>query len=209
MMAINPQRVPITESSLQGFFHDSLNHAIRNQGVSAEDATIWYLTNLLADFSRSERLFEHTTEGRALRPLAELYAIAAEASSEAERTLVLRRLGDVALFVSGLFSGMFTRRRRTVDVDYYIAMGGGAYAYLCDSSQQARQHESLAAIFHQLSRQFARFVDVLAEVGENAFGASDRDLLRLHELWTRTESPRLERKLREAGITPVRITLAH
>lgn len=209
MMAINPQRVPITESSLRAFFHDSLNQAIRNQGVSAQDETIWYLTNLLADFSRSERLFDHTADGRVLRPLAELYAIAAEASSETERKLVLQRLGDVALFVSGLFSGIFTRRRRMVDVDYYIAMGGGAYAYLCGSSQQARQHASLIAIFHQLSREFARFVDVLAEVGENAFGASDRDLLRLHELWARTESPRLERKLREAGITPVRVALAH
>jgi hypothetical protein len=209
MVTVHPKRIPITESNLHAFFHASLDQAIRNQRVDAGDATVWYLTNLLADFSRTERLFEQTAEGRLLTPLAELYGVAMEASTEVERKLVLRRLGDIALFVAGLFSGLFTRRRRAVDVDYYIAMGGSAYAYLCESSQGAVRDHAVVAIFHQLSGQFARFVDVLGEVGENAFGANAYDPLRLHELWCKTGSPRLERKLRAAGITPVKASVAH
>jgi len=209
MVAVHPKRVPITESNLHSFFHESLHQAIRNQRVDAEDATLWYLTNLLADFSRTERLFDQTAEGRVLTPLAELYNMAMEASTEVERKLVLQRLGDVALFVAGLFSGLFTRRRRVVDVDYYIAMGGSAYAYLCESGQGALRDRSMVAIFHQLSGQFARFVDVLGEVGENAFGASAHDPLRLHELWCKTGSPRLERKLRAVGIMLAPASVVH
>lgn len=209
MVSVKPCSGPITESDLRCFFHDSLHRAVKNQQVHAEEATLWYLANLLNDFSRSENLFDRTEDGPTLRPLAELYAMAAEAASETERKLVLQRLGDVALFVSGLFSGMFSRRRRLVDADYYIAMGGGAYAYLCETSTPTVRDRSLTAIFQQLSRQFIHFVDVLAEVGENSMGSDDRDILRMYEVWTKTGSPRLERKLRSLGITPARFAAAH
>jgi hypothetical protein len=200
---------PLTESSLRSFFYDSVNQAIRSQQVDAEDTTVWYLTNLLTEFSRSERLFDATQHRLSLRAVADLYAEAAGASSESERKLVLRRLGDVALFVSGLFSGFFRRRRRLVDVDYYIAMGGRAYGYLCDTAQGSVREQSLAGVFRQLSREFTSFVDVLAEVGETSFGADDGDVLRLYEIWSKTGSVRLERKLRRLGITPGRFARAH
>ncbi len=200
---------PIAASNLQSFFHDSLREAADNQGVEVAEATLWYLTNLLTSFSRSERLFDKTEEGRALTPLVALYALAVEATSEAERKRTLQRLGDVALFISGLYSGLFLRRRRLVDVDYYIAMGGSAYGYLSDNSGQRVQEQTLAAVFHQLSREFARLVDVLAEVGESAAGSDSHDILRMHELWSRTGSVRLARKLRDLGISPVKLTRAH
>ena len=200
---------PIKASSLQSFFHDSLQGAASNQGVEVDEATFWYLTNLLTNFSRSERLFDRTEEGRALTPLVALYALEVEAASEAERKRALQRLGDVALFISGLYSGLFVRRRRLVDVDYYIAMGGSAYGYLSENSSQSVRDQSLAAVFHQLSREFARLVDVLAEVGENAAGSDNRDVLRMHELWSQTGSARLERKLRALGVTPAKLSRTH
>lgn len=203
-MSKSPDSKPLTPATLQAFFLDSVNDAIRNQQVETCEATIWYLSHLLSDYARSERLFDTTEEGVMLRPLAELYALASEAPSETERKLILQRLGDVALFVSGLFSGLFTRRRRLVDVDYYMAMGGGAYAYLGESPPGSVRDRSLTEIFLDLSGQFSRFVDVLAEVGEQAFGARDTDLLRIHDLWLKTDSPRLAGKLRAAGIEPVR-----
>ena len=209
MDTVSPRPRPIAEANLRSFFHDSLQSAASNQGVEVEQATLWYLTNLLTNFSRSEKLFNRTENGQSLTPLVALYAWAAEAPSEAERKLALQRLGDVALFISGLFSGLFARRRRLVDVDYYIAMGGSAYGYLSENSRGSVREQTLAVIFHQLSREFARLVDVLAEVGENAPGSDSHDLLRLHELWSRTGSVRLERKLRALGITPVGLTRTH
>ena len=137
-----------------------------------------------------------------------MYFMASRAPSERERQRLLQRLGDVALFISGLFSGRFTRRRVMVDVDYFMAMGGGAYAYLGDIGSATVRARSLSEIFQDLSCQFVRFVDVLAEVGGQAFG-SDSDLLRVHELWEKTNSPRLERRLRAAGIQPTAMTWSH
>ena len=88
-------------------------------------------------------------------------------------------------------------------------MGGSAYGYLSEKSRGSVREHTLAAIFCQLSREFARLVDVLAEVGENAPGADNHDVLRLHQLWSQTGSVRLERKLRALGITPARLTRAH
>ncbi len=209
MDTVSPRPRPIAEANLRSFFHDSLQSAASNQGVEVAEATLWYLTNLLTTFSRSEQLFDRTGNGQSLTPLVALYAWAAEAPSEAERKLALQRLGDVALFISGLFSGLFVRRRRLVDVDYYIAMGGSAYGYLSEKSRGSVREQTLAAIFCQLSREFARLVDVLAEVGENAPGADNHDVLRLHQLWSQTGSVRLERKLRALGITPARLTRTH
>ncbi|QBQ54151.1 hypothetical protein [Nitrosococcus wardiae] len=200
-MGENRQRSElVTRSGLRPFFYDSVQDAIENQHVEADEATILYLVNLLTDFSRSEKIFGYTQEGPVLQPLAELYGFAVEATSQSERKLILQRLGDVALFISGLFSGYF--HRRLVNVDYYIAMGGSAYAYLYDLKSQSPREQALATIFRQLSRQFVQFVDVLAEVGENAFGSNKQDIFELYELWVKTGSPRLERKLRDFGISP-------
>jgi hypothetical protein len=200
---------PLTQSNLRSFFFESLNEAMRNQQLDAEEITVWYLTNLLTDYSRSERLFDVKRDRWHLPPVAELYAEAADAMSEGERQLLLRRLGDVALFLSGLFSGFFGRRRRLVDVDYYIAMGGRAYGYLCEAGRSSVKDQSLAAVFGQLSAQFARFVDVLAELSETSFAADDQSVLRTYELWAKTGSVRLERRLRRMGIAPCRLRWTH
>lgn len=208
-MAPGSNTAPITEFSLRAFFHQSLNDAIENQHIETHDSTVWYLTNLLSDFAHTEHLFEQTEEGRTLRPLASLYAMAAETKNQQQRKLLLKRLGDVALFISGLFSGLFTRHRCLVDVDYYIAMGGSAYSCLGDGAALSVRDQSLAEIFSDLSEQFVRFVDVLAEVGEQTAACNNSDLLRAHDLWLKTGSPRLEKRLRVAGIIPVKQAIAH
>ncbi len=207
MSTVEQQFDVITTSNLQTFFHESVSRAISNQRVEAEEATICYLVNLLTSFSRSENFFEDTGNGRGLRPLANLYALAVESHSETERKRVLQRLGDVALFVSGLFANSF--RRRLVDIDYYIAMGGGAYASLFETSKANVRDKALGAIFQQLAVHFARFVDVLAEVGEMALGAHSHDLLRMYEIWEKTGSPRLEHKLRKFGMSPLQSKAMH
>ena len=91
-------------------------------------------------------------------------------------------------------------QRSPVDVDYYVAMGGGAYAEL--STRRATQRGNLALVFAELSDKFTDFVDALAEVGEDANFSTDADLLRSYENWLRTGSKRSARQLRRAGIEP-------
>jgi len=57
-------------------------------------------------------------------------------------------------------------------------------------------------VFSELAEKFARFVDVLDEVAENAPGRHNASLLRSYELWVRTGSPRAARRLRRQGVLP-------
>jgi len=118
----------VTNLNVKEYFKDSVCNAVANQKLDASESTIFYLVNLLTAFTRSEDFFERTENGVMLRPLALIYADALSAETDNERNRCLQRLGDVALFISGLFSSYLNRK--TVDLDYYISMGGNAYSTL-------------------------------------------------------------------------------
>ena len=190
----------ITETSLEQYFKSSVSDALNNQNVRAGADTIHYVVNLLTSFSRTERLFEHTSDGVMIRPLALLYAQAAEGKTVDERSRALRRLGDVALFISGIFPQSLNRR--VVDVDYYVSMGGTAYSHLSDTVRNSRQGGAMSNIYRELASKFVAFVDVLGEVSEGSSQSRNMDVLRQYELWLRTGSRRAAKKLRAAGVQP-------
>jgi len=196
----------IREGNLQVFFHDSLTRTAREQRLSANDATLHYLTHLLTDFAHSERLFDHTAEGAQLRPLATLYGDALTAGSLRERRLWLRRLGDLALFVGGLFSGRLSRR--VCDLGYCIAMGGNAYSYLHDTASGDKRDRALGEVFGELADDFARFVDLLAAVTHHS-RTDGQDLLELYGRWLETGHPSLARRLHTLGLATGSSALVH
>lgn len=196
----------ITGIDVREYFRDSITAALNHQQVDAAEDTVHYIVNLLAYFTQADKLFMNASEGVGLEPLALIYAEAVEASRPEQRHQALRRLGDVALLISGLFSSSLNRK--PVDIDYYIAMGGAAYGFLCDLSRGTVRGKALGAIFDELSRKFQRFVDVLAEVGEKTSMNSSTDIMRLYEVWLRTGSPRSAARLRQLGIEPVPVGFA-
>lgn len=196
----------ITEKSAREYFQDSISDALSNQQVKATEHTVYYVVNLLANFIRSENLFERTPDGMIIKPLAEHYAEAVEGRSSADQHRALRRLGDVALFVSGVFSQSLNRK--VIDVDYYCAMGGSAYGYLSENLRGSAGTRALTEVFEELSKKFVDFVDVLAEVSERANMNNDVDIMRVYELWVRTRSRRAERTLRSIGIEPVEASIS-
>lgn len=116
-----------------------------------------------------------------------------------ERRAGLQRLGDVSLFVAGFFSRGFARK--LIDIDYHIAMGGQAYSTLSTSMGHGRG-ASLGGVFAELAAKFQPMVDALNEISESGYRHSDRDVLRLYELWLKTGSARARTLLGELGITP-------
>ncbi len=192
----------ITQVNLHEYFRDAVNEALVHQSLETEEETVFYVVNLLSHFVRSEHLFADTEDGPMLQPLVEMYTAAAAAPSMEERTRLLRRLGDVALLISGIFSDSLNRK--LVDVDYYIAMGGSAYGYLSDLVRDSLHKQALGSIFNELSHKFADFVEVLGEVSEKANLTSSSDVMRLYEIWLRTGSQRAANRLRRLGIEPVR-----
>jgi hypothetical protein len=187
----------VAVSNLREFFHDSVQTALRKQRVDVDDHTEHYVVNVLTMFARSEELYENTPEGVRLRPLAHMLADAVEASSAQQRDETLRRLGDVSLFVAGFFAHSFARK--LIDIDYHIAMGGRAYGTLADTMRG----QAFACVFLELAQKFQRLVDVLNEVAEMAYTHTDKDILRLYEIWLKTGSPRAYAILRRLGVAPV------
>jgi len=197
MAVTQGQTSPIAVTNLREFFRDSVQQALRKQHVEVDDHTEHYVVNVLTTFARSDELYERTPEGVRLRPLALMLAEAAEAPTVEARHRCLRKLGDVALFIAGFFAHSFARK--LVDIDYHIAMGGRAYGTLADSVRAG----ALPEVFAELAQKFQRMVDVLNEVAETAYVHSDKDVLRLYEIWLKTGSPRAYDILRRLGVAPV------
>ena len=175
----------MTASCVKDYFYHSLNKVCERRSTEASDSSMAYIVNLLCQYVRVDQLFEWNQEtGYGLQPLALIYGEAINAPDEQHRISALRRLGDNALFISGLFVTSLVRK--PVNVNYYIKMGGGAYGWL--SEHLERQHSSSLhpEVFRELSERFADFVGVLDEFADSSSLRSDKDLLRLYEHWLTT-----------------------
>jgi len=190
----------LTVSDVREFFREALATALEQQRLTVKDHTEHYVVNLLAMFARTEALFEPGPDGAQLKPLALLFAEALESRDDGHRFRLLQRLGDVALFVSGFLSHGFPRR--LVDIDYHIAMGGRAYGALAQSAPRGPRRV-LATVFAELEDKFQPLVDALNDISDGAATHSQRDVLRLYELWHRTGSRRAHRLLMRLGIQPL------
>ncbi len=200
MLTKNSEQL-ITNLKPDEFFQEALQEAVSHQNLSICAETLFYLRNLLTAFIQSEQLYQHSESGEGVKALAGLYANALEAPSTAARDDVLRHLGDVALFIAGIFPQSLSRS--LVDVDYYINMGGGAYGFLAESGRVSRASPGFKTIFSELSVKFAGLVEVLAEVGDRTVLRQDSDVLRLYEIWLASGSNNAAGKLRQLGIEPV------
>ena len=157
MTIVNGSGAVIPVSNLNAYFQQALHTTARSQRLDTDDPTLAYLTHLLTDYARSERLYDHTQDGMVRRPLVDIYKQASEAETNAERELALQRLGDLALFVSGFLP--HSLQRGLVDVDYYVAMGAAAYGNLSDSASAGNRVRALTlglraalATLHRLRR---------------------------------------------------------
>jgi hypothetical protein len=199
----------IPVANLREFFRDSLQCAFARQRLTVEDQTEHYIVNLLTLFARSEALYERTPNGTRLKPLVVMLSEALEAPSQHARHRGLQRLGDVSLFVAGFFAQSFARK--LIDIDYHIAMGGRAYGTLAVAHARGPRRV-LGAVFAELAHKFQPLVDSLNELAESAYRHSDRDILRLYEIWLKTGSRRSYEILERLGVHPTpgaRVALAH
>jgi len=200
----NTHETLITDLTAQEYFQGAVGKAVSNQKLQVCTETTAYLINLLTNYIHSDRLYDQTPDGVMIKPLAQMYLDALESQFPEERLNNLRQLGDVALFISGLFAQSLNRS--LVDIDYYISMGGNAYSVLSDSSSRSNASD-LRDVFSELSRKFSDIVDVLSEVAEIINLNNCTDTMRLYEIWMHTGSPRVAEKLKRQGISPVNINI--
>ncbi|MBI1876567.1 MAG: hypothetical protein HYS05_22120 [Acidobacteria bacterium] len=181
---------PLIRQSAMEYFKELVEGAVEHQHVESEELTRFYVVNLLAGFVQ----LDDSKTALDDEPLALRLGRALQSGGASQRA-GLRQVGDASLFVSGFFSDSL--KRKLVDLDYYIAVGGYAY-------EELSRQESLrvSRIFAELAEKFTAFVDVLNEVSERSGISSNHDLLRLYEKWIRTGSRRDGDLLVERGIVP-------
>jgi len=176
----------VQRGSAVEYFRELVEGAMAHQHVNAGELTAYYVVHLLASF------VQRTDNGE---PLGLELAQALESGGLQQR-LTLRHIGDRSLFLTGFFSDSL--KRRLVDVDYYVSIGGYAYTTLTKL-----ETDHLSGVYAELAEKFASFVDVLTEVSERTSCTSNTDLLRLYEKWLKTGSRRSAQLLAERGVVPV------
>lgn len=182
----------LQEQTPAEFFKDHIESALARQHLEPRGLTSYYLVDLLCRFTRPDLRIPFNDDQEA--PLALRLARALDAGG-IERRARLRNLGDFSLFMSGFFSDSL--RRRAVDLDYYVSMGGYAY-----SSLARRDSDAFGEVYAELGRKFVPFMDVLTDISERTGHTSGRDILRLYERWLRTGSKRTGDELARQGIAP-------
>ncbi len=181
----------------QEYFRELVTDAVGKNSVLIQPETEFYLVNLLHRFMMTDRLYPKDAAGQAREePLVLMVKEALEEPRAEIQRGLFRHVGDVSLYVAGYFQDSLSRK--LVDVDYYIDMGCAAY-----SNVAARTEETTSrALYGELAEKFPKLVDVLAVVSDQTTQKSEKDLLRLYELWVRTRSERAAKALQEAGILP-------
>jgi hypothetical protein len=185
----------VAASSLKEFFKLLVEDVIARQKVSVAEVTEFYLVNLLSEFAAAEKLFSEEWGGRKdHEPLAILYHRALQQDRE-QKIRTLRRLGDVSLYKAGFFRDSLATG--VVGPEYYIEMGGNAYAQVASLSPEG----GFASVYRELHEKFRALAEVLEEIaarGMMANGPSGQ--MKVFESWSRSGSERLQRVLIEGGV---------
>lgn len=181
------------ERTLGDYFRERLANCAERLNPKPQEETLWYVGSVLARLGDSRQLFCYDEGQLSLRPLALLYKDAHEASAGHERCLILRQLGDQALFVGALFPERYARKG--FRQDYFVGMGGGAYDYLAGHAVSHRH------VFAELAARFDAFLDLVARACTRKVGVNIEDVLSLYQRWRATGSQRLGDQLQAMGIS--------
>lgn len=148
----------VTASSMQAYFREALEVAIRTSKIQMTESAQAYLVHLLNEFSRSEVAFAGTDYGEKFNMAQLLERALGAQDSEAQR--IFRHLGDTSLYLLGFFQE--STLQRIVSQSYYRDMGSQAYLH---ASSLARTHTvHTAALFYEMSERFNDMVIIIENI---------------------------------------------
>lgn len=184
--------------SPKGYFQEVVTEAIEERKIKTFPFVASYLVDLLTHYMITENLFERCKKDGKLKRemLAEMY-LKATSNEDGINGELLKQLGDSSLYISGFFGDSL--KRKVIDIDYYIGIGGSAYATLASYSSE----DILSRVFNEIAERFVEFVDVLTLISQKAMFSGREDLLRLYDRYLLTGSGLAEDKLKQKGLLSV------
>lgn len=179
-------------------FKEMIDHAMEKCKVQTFPLAQTYLTGILENYIHTDNLYDSVQDdGKKTRDtLAEMY-LRAQNSESKLKTELLKKLGDVSLYVSGFFGDSFSRK--IIDVDYYINMGESAYSSLATATKE----DTVKKVYVEFSTKFLSFVDVLSFISQKAQLQNKENILRIYEKYMKTGSPLAREILVEQGIVAI------
>lgn len=139
-----------------------------------------YISNLLAEFIRTDSMYHlEGREGRRLEHVVDILAAAEGATSPEVRRESYRHLGDLMLFMLGLFPERLDHPRRPVSPGYYAETGRRSYRIVAELDWC----RSDPALYRRLADRFEQYVTGL------------------HWVRVYTEDPFYQYMFREFGVT--------
>ncbi len=181
-------------TSLGTYFHEKLSEVRHNQSFQATEFTEVYVLGVLDTFADAERFYRVSTQdGRRHDEALAMILQRAVSQSGSSSIRHYRRLGDLALFIAGIFADSLARS--AVGVGYYIDMGRGAYQTLA-SVIRGQGGEVFRDLYGELADSFAGWVEVLRELSENiglSRPLSTIDAGELYERWARLSGRQAQR----------------
>ena len=206
-----PTDTPLVQcTSVAAYFHEQVVAARNDQGLDATQSVEFYVVTILESFTHADTLFRVDEAGkRDSEALAQILQRATFETTPGKQLDHYRRLGDLALYLSGLFADSL--RRTSVGLSYYIGMGQAAYATLAHHGQNT--NVALREIFGELSQSFAGWVEVLRQLGEMfgfASAANAQETTELFERWQLAPENRtseLSGELFKRGVMPSGLVL--
>lgn len=173
-------------------FKELVDSAIDQQHLKTSEDSSFYLVQLLDHFVCPTGAYVDVGT-RPDHPLGPSL-LAAEQADGFERFILLRSIGDLALFLTGFFYASL--ERRNVTADYYSRVGGTAYGRAAEVCRPRSQ----ADIFTELAEHFVAFTLVLHDVARHCNAAERPDLLALSDTQREVGDGHSAAMLRRYGI---------
>ncbi len=179
------QDVAIQHTTLESYFFSEIERAQADRRRRLPTDVEAYVVGLLARYAKRTHV-----AGRTSRPLALDY-LEARDQRGSHRAKALRRVGDRALYISGVVPQ--SMNRSPVGMRYVQGIGTAAYRAVSSHPTGA------LAVLRRLAGMFDEVAEVIGDVARPSEAEGD-DLMALYERWRREGSDHDLQRLVAAGV---------
>jgi len=153
---VNTRRINTT--SLKSYFSKIVNMSFLDLGkAEQDDKTAIYITDMLTEFARTERLYKITdSEGRKVQTIVDMLLENQKNTNENTQRELRKYVGDFSLFMSGIFRDYLDKNSH---LSYYV--NEGMKSYFVVSRLDLEMGKGDPIIFNKLSRDFEFYSGVL------------------------------------------------
>jgi hypothetical protein len=155
MLTPNPRRVP-ENHAIRRLFMELAERGLGQADVH-DPASVAYVSGMMVEFIDAERVYPVSEAGLRLEHLTDLMAEADRTREPSRKRDHYQHLGDLTLFMLGLFPERFRRSRRALSRDLYANQGRRAYRIVADLVRVPSE----LAVFRRLADEYEHYVEGL------------------------------------------------